>query len=237
MFVQCFRYAVATGRAERDPAADLLGAFKTRPVKHHAAITDPQRVGELLRAIDGYQGDIVTRLAFRLAPLVFVRPGELRQAEWSELDMVAAEWRIPAEKMKVRQAHLVPLSRQALAIIEELQPHTGPGGYLFPSIRSRKRPMSENTLSGALRRLGYPKEEMSWHGFRGMASTLLHEQGWQSEVIELQLAHTDKNQIRAAYNRAELMPERQKMMQHWADYLDGLKAGGNIINLADRRAI
>jgi integrase len=186
-------------------------------------------VGELLRAIDGYVGDPATVAALKLAPLVFVRPGELRGAEWREFDLEAAEWRIPRERMKMGERHIVPLSRQALVILRGLQPLTGRGRLLFPSLRSRERPISENTLGAALRRLGYSKDEMTAHGFRSVASTLLNEQGFSPDVIELQLAHAERNKVRAAYNRAQRLDERRKMMQAWADYLDGLKAGGNVV--------
>jgi len=220
---QVFRYAIATGRAERDPSADLRGALA--PVKHGrmATITEPKKVGELLRAIDGYEGTLVAKCALNLAPLVFVRPGELRHAEWDEIDLDNAKWRIPAKKMKMKDPHIVPLSKQAVAILKEIQPLTGQGRYVFPSIRTTMRPMSENTILAALRRMGYAKDEMSGHGFRAMASTLLHEQGWQSDVIERQLAHAERNSIKAAYNHAQHLPERRKMMQAWADYLDKLK--------------
>lgn len=226
---QIFRYAVATGRAERDPTGDLRGALKTGKVRHRASITEPAKVGELLRAMDGFAGSLVVACALKFAPLVFVRPGELRKAEWAEFDLDAAEWRIPAERMKMRQAHLVPLSAQAVAILRELHPLTGSGRYVFPSIRSMARPMSENTITVALRRLGYTGDEMTGHGFRSMASTLLHEQGWPSDVIERQLAHAERNKVKDAYNRAEHLPQRRKMMQAWADYLDGLKAGGKVV--------
>ena len=165
----------------------------------------------------------------RLAPLVFVRPGELRQAEWLEIDLDNAEWKIPAEKMKMRQVHIVPLSRQTIDVLEEIKPLTGNGRYVFPSIRTNKRPMSENTVLAGLRRLGYSKEEMTGHGFRSMASTLLNEHGWHRDAIERQLAHAERDTVRAAYNYAEHLPERRRMMQEWADYLDGLKNGAEII--------
>lgn len=228
---QVFRYAVATGRAERDPSADLRGALQTTKTRHHASITDPAKVGELMRAIDGFQGQFVTACALKLAPLVFVRPGELRRAEWAEIDLDAAIWRIPAEKMKMREPHLVPLSEQAVAILRELEPVTGSGGYVFPGIRSTRKPMSENTINAALRRLGYGSDEMTGHGFRSMASTLLHEQGWPSNIIERQLSHGERDKVKAAYNYATHMPERQKMMQQWADYLDTLTAGRNVVPL------
>lgn len=226
---QIFRYAVATGRAERDPSADLRGVLATGKVRHRASITDPIKVGELLRAMDEFAGSLVVSCALKFAPLVFVRPGELRKAEWTELDLDAGEWRIPAERMKMREPHLVPLSAQAVAILREVQPLTGEGRYVFPSIRSLARPMSENTITVALRRLGYTGDEMTGHGFRSMASTLLHEQGWPSDVIERQLAHAERNRIKAAYNYAEYLPQRRKMMQAWADYLDTLKQGGNVV--------
>ena len=218
-----FRYAIATGRADRDPSGDLRGALPPVQKKHHASIVEPKAVGALLRSIDGYEGHLVTRCALQLAPLVFVRPGELRRAEWSEIDLENAEWRIPAAKMKMESPHIVPLSRQALAVLSEIKPLTGGGTYVFPSVRSRQRPMSENTVNAAPRRLGYTKEQMTGHGFRSMASTLLNEQGWHHDAIERQLAHAERNGVRAAYNYAEHLPERRKMMQAWADYLDGLK--------------
>ena len=226
---QVFRYAIATGRAERDPSGDLRGAIPPASGKHMATITDPKEIGGLLRSIDDYRGNIVTRCALQLAPLVFVRPGELRQAEWSEFDLETAEWRIPAEKMKAGAVHIVPLSRQALGILREIHPLTGHGRYVFPSPRTDSRPMSSNAILSALRRMGYAKDEMSGHGFRSMASTLLNEHGWNRDAIERQLAHAERNRVRAAYNYAEFMPERKKMMQVWADYLEGIKSGAKII--------
>ena len=226
---QVFRYAIATGRATRDPSADLRGALAPIVRTSRAAITDPAQVGELLRAIDGYTGQFVTRCAMRLAPYLFVRPGELRHAEWSEIDLDGALWRIPAHKMKMREAHTVPLAPQAVAILRELQPLTGRGRYVFPSLRTPAEPMSENTVNAALRRLGYEKDTMTGHGFRAMASTRLNELGWAPDVIERQLAHAERNKVRAAYNRAQYLAERQKMMAAWADYLDGLRAGAKII--------
>lgn len=220
---QVFRYAIATGRAERDPSTDLRGALPPTKPQHMATITDPKKIGELLRAIDGYEGHMITRCALRLAPLVFVRPGELRHAEWDEINYEQSEWKIPAEKMKMRSPHIVPLTPQTIAIFKEIQPLTGHGLYVFPSLRSAERAMSNNTILAALRRLGYAKEEMSGHGFRAMASTILHEQGWPPDVIERQLAHAERNNVRAAYNHAQHLPERRKMMQAWADYLDKLK--------------
>lgn len=225
---QVFRYAIATGRAERDPSADLRGALPPTKPKRMATITKPDKIGGLLLAIDGYEGNLITRCALRFAPLVFVRPGELRHAEWSEIDWDKAEWKIPAEKMKMRSPHIVLLSTQAIQVLREIEPLTGRGRYVFPSLRTSERPMSNNTILAALRRMGYAKEEMSGHGFRAMASTILHEQGWPSDVIERQLAHAERNSIKAAYNHAQHLPERRKMMQAWADYLDTLKKGGKV---------
>lgn len=230
-----FRYAIATGRAERDVAADLKGALITVEATHFAAITEPKRVGELLRAIDGYQGQPSVMFALRLAPLVFVRPGELRAAEWSEIDLDGAQWRIRAERTKLRRAHLVPLSVQAVAILRELHTITGNGRYLFPSLRTRKRCISDNTINAALRRLGFASDEQTAHGFRTIASTLLNELGWNGDLIELQLAHKPGDKVRAAYNRAERVAERTKMMQAWADYLDTLKGGKTNVTALRRR--
>lgn len=219
---QVFRYAIATGRAERNPAADLRGALAPVKQKHHASIIDPVAVGKLLHAINGYEGFFVTKCALQLAPLFFVRPGELRRAEWSEFDFEKAEWRIPPEKMKMRVTHIVPLSTQAIEILQQLHAYTGDGKYVFPGTRTSKRPMSENTVLAALRRLGYTTDEMTGHGFRSLASTLLNENGWNRDAIERQLAHAERNNIRAAYNYAEYLPERRTMMQWWADYLNNL---------------
>ncbi len=219
------RYAVATRRAERDPIVDLKGALTPVKRKHYATIVSPPLVGELLRNIDGYHGKSrVVHCALRLLPLVFVRSSELRYARWEEFDLDAAQWKIPAQRMKVPVPHIVPLSRQAVSVLKELLPLTGPDGYLFPSIRSAARPMSENTVNAALRNMGYASDEMTGHGFRSMASTLLNEQGWAVDAIERQLAHTEQNEVRAAYNYAEYLPERRQMMQAWADYLDSLRA-------------
>lgn len=228
---QIFRYAIATGRAMRDPAADLRGAIPPSKSKHHASIVEPKAIGELLRTIAGYQGALVTKCALRLAPLLFVRPGELRKAEWLEFNLESAEWRIPAERMKMREQHVVPLSTQAVAILRELQPLTGRGRYVFPGARTNGRPMSENTVNAALRRLGYAGDQMTGHGFRSMASTLLNEQGWHRDAIERQLAHAERDTVRAAYNYAEHLPERRRMMQAWADFLDGLANGAEVIPL------
>lgn len=228
------RYAVATGRAQHDVAADLKDALAPVKSRNFASVTDPVRVGELMRAIDGYTGHHVTALALKLAPLVFVRPGELRASEWSEFDLANEEWRIPGARMKMGEPHIVPLARQALAILHELEPLARGGRYLFPSLRTRDRPMSNNTINAALRRLGYSSEEQTGHGFRTMASTLLNEQGYPPDVIELQLAHSERNKVRAAYNRAQRLPERRKMMQAWADYLDALRAGANVTPIRRR---
>jgi integrase len=222
------RYAVASGLIESNPARDLRDALKQVDTRHHASVKDPARVGALLRAIDGYEGQPATAAALRLAPLVFVRPGELRGAQWSEftLDGKEPEWRIPAERMKMRLPHIVPLSTQAVAILRELHPLTGRDKYVFPSLRSRERQLSDNTLNAALRRLGFAKDEMTAHGFRSMASTLLNEKNFNSDHIERQLAHIESNKVREAYNAAEYLPQRRKMMQRWANILDGLKADG-----------
>ena len=236
---QVFRYAVATGRAERDPTGDIRGALPPPKERHHAAIIEPKGIGELLRAIDGYEGFFVTKCALRLAPLLFVRPGELRKAQWPEVDFDRADWRIPAQRMKMREPHIVPLSRQAVDILRELEPLTNrvssiksdTPNFVFPSARSSKRPMGENAVIAALRRMDYTKDEMTGHGFRAMASTLLHEHGWNHQVIERQLAHAERNAVSAAYNFAEHLPERRKMMQAWADYLDALKGGADVVPL------
>jgi integrase len=232
-----FRYAIATSRAERDPAADLRGALITPKVTHRAAVVDPAGIGGLLRAIEAFDGAPTIKAALRLAPLVFVRPGELRFAEWAELDLEAAEWQIPASKMKMRRPHRVPLSRQALAIVRDLKGLSGGGRWLFPSIRSAARPISENTLNAALRRLGYGSEEMSAHGFRTMASVRLNEMGrWNPDAIERQLAHQEQDDVRRAYvHAAEYWSERVKMMQTWADYLDDLREGGKVVPLKEAR--
>ena len=229
------RYGVATGRAERDCAADLKGALPSWKQKHHPAITDPRQAGALLRAIDEYQGYYVTKCALRLAPLVFVRPGELRHAEWSEIDLDRAEWNIPGAKMKTKEPHLVPLSRQAVDILRELHALTGHGRYVFPSARGNGRPMSDNTVLMALRNMGYAKDQMTGHGFRAMARTILDEVlGVRVDLIEHQLAHAVRDPNGRAYNRTAHLPERRKMMQQWADYLDGLKNGAQVIPIHQR---
>lgn len=227
-----FRFAIAAGIAENDPA-DLVKEALTRPnPQAFPTITDPQRIADLMRALDMLEASPVVRSAVRLAPLVFVRPGELRKAEWAEIDLAKAEWRIPSSKMKSRALHIVPLSRQAMEILRDLQPLTGRGKYVFPSARSLDRPMSEAAVNVALRRLGYEKEEFTGHSFRKIASTLLNESHlWHQDAIERQLAHGERNEVRAAYNYAEHLPERNKMMQWWADHLDQLKAGAQIVTL------
>jgi integrase len=227
---QVFRYAVATGRAMRDPTADLRGALPPVKGKHFAAITEPAELGALLRAINGFNGTLVVKCALRLIPMVFVRPGELRQAEWVEFDFDHAEWNIPAEKTKLRRPHLVPLSSQAVAILRELYPLTGGGCYVFPGGRDAKRPMSDAALNAALRRMGFTQAEVTIHGFRATARTLLHEKlNFDPNVIEHQLAHRVSDPLGAAYNRTKFIRERRKMMQAWANYLDNLTKGGKIL--------
>ena len=230
-----FRYAVATARLASDPTRDLKGALIAPTVTHYAAITDAKRVGELLRAIDGYEGQGFTKLALQLAPHVFVRPGELRHADWGEVDLDGALWIIPAEKMKMRKPHHVPLSRQAVELLKSVQAFTGPAGYVFPSIRTRTRPMSENTLNAGLRRLGYASDEMTGHGFRAMASTLLNESGrWHPDAIERALAHGDSDKIRGAYHRGPHWAERVAMAQWWSDHLDTLRKGAEVVKFPAR---
>lgn len=222
---QVFRYGVATARVERDPCVDLKGALPPPVTEHHAAITDPDKIGGLLRAIDSYEGSFITRCLLKFAPLVFVRPGELRGAEWSEVDFDNAQWNIDASRMKMGLPHLVPLATQALAILRELHPVTGATRYLFPSPRSVKRPMSDNTILGALRRMGFSNDEMTAHGFRAMARTLMDEVlHVPPHLIEHQLAHAVRDPNGRAYNRTTHLLERRQMMQQWADYLVGLKA-------------
>lgn len=225
-----FRYAIATGRAIADPVPSLRGALSIVKQEHYAAITDPAEYAELLRAIDNYRGEATTKVAMQLLALTFQRTKEVRFAEWSQFDLDAALWRIPAEIMKMREAHIVPLSRQAVEALKRLQPLTGGGRLVFPSSTSRERPISENTVVYALARMGY-KGRMTGHGFRSTASTLLNEQGYRHDVIERQLAHAERNAVRAAYNRAEYLPERKQMMQEWADYLEKLKTGADVIPL------
>jgi integrase len=228
---QVFRYAVATGRAERDPTPDLKGALAIPKSGHHAAIIDPKTVGDLLRAIDGFRGTPTVVAALKLSPLLFCRPGELRHMEWAEVDWEQERWEIPAEKMKLRLPHIVPLSRQAQEVLRDLQPLTGRGKYVFPSARGASRPLSENGVRTALRTLGYGNDEMTPHGFRAMARTILDEVlGQRVEWIEHQLAHAVKDANGRAYNRTSHMPQRKLMMQAWADYLDALKEGAMVIS-------
>ena len=220
---QVFRYAVATGRAERDPSGDLKGALPPVKGEHFAATTDPGRLAEILRAIDSYRGTLTIHCALRLAPLLFVRPGELRSAEWADIDLDAGEWRYTVTKTNT--PHIVPLSRQAIAVLRELWSVTGRGRFVFPSARSDSRPMSDNAVLAAMRRMGIPKDEMSGHGFRAAARTILDEVlGVRPDLIEHQLAHAVRDPLGRAYNRTTYLPERRQMMQDWADYLDQLKA-------------
>ncbi|MCC6170662.1 MAG: integrase arm-type DNA-binding domain-containing protein [Gammaproteobacteria bacterium] len=232
---QTFRYAVATGRAAGDVTRDLRGALTPRRPKHFASITDPAEVGALLRAIHGFSGTPHVAAALKLAPLVFVRPGELRHAEWSEIHLEAAEWRIPARKMKTRAPHLVPLSRQAVEIFRDLRPLTGAGRFVFPGARDPRKPISDMTINAAFRRLAYPVGTFTAHGFRAMARTLLDEHlNFRPDFIEHQLAHAVRDTNGRAYNRTSFFAERRAMMQTWADYLDSLREGGNVVAL--RRA-
>ena len=232
---QVFRYAVATGRAARDPTVDLKGALAPFKSRHFAAVTEPQQLGELLRAIDGYQGSLIVGGALRLAPLVFVRPGELRHAAWGDIDLEAAQWRFTVSKTHTE--HIVPLARQAVEILAELRPLTEPGRYVFPSARNPRgdRPMSDNAVLAALRRMGIGKEEMSGHRFRATARTILDEVlGFRPDFIEHQLAHAVRDANGRAYNRTAHLPARCQMMQRWADYLDELKTGAEVIPIESR---
>ena len=218
-----FRYAIAIGKADRDTAADLRGALKPHVTTSRAAITEPEEVGGLLRAIAGYTGHFVTKCGLQLLALTFLRPREVRLGEWPEIDLDEKLWRIPAKRMKMRLDHLVPLSTQACAILEKLREVTGRGLLMLPSLRSSDRAISDATFIAALRRMGFEKDEMCAHGFRSIASTILNEQGYPADAIEKQLAHNPRNKIRGIYNRAEYLPERRRMMQKWADYLTELK--------------
>lgn len=230
-----FRYAIATGRAERDPSADLAGALSSPTVEHFASVTEPAKVGPLLRAIHGYQGTLSVMCALKLAPLVFVRPGELRTMRWADVDMEAAEWRFITSKTKT--PHIVPLSSQALSILREARQFAGSSEYMFPGGRSVRRPLSENAINAALRTLGYDGDTMTGHGFRAMARTILDEvMGFRPDYIEQQLAHAVRDPLGRAYNRTAHFPERRKMMQEWADYLDSLRVGGNVVPMKQRRA-
>lgn len=220
-----FRYAVATGRGEVDPTSVLRGALITPRIKHHPAIVEPEAVGELLRAIDAYSGNAITRLACQISPHVMLRPGELRQAQWGDIDLGKAVWNIPAERMKMRRPHAVPLSRQVVEYLEELAPLTGPEGFIFPAFHTSRRPMSENTVNQAFRRMGYGVGEVTAHGLRTTASSLLNESGrWSADAIERSLAHADANVIRGIYNRGRYWEERVAMHQWWSEYLDELRA-------------
>jgi integrase len=233
-----FRYAIATARAKGDPAALLLGAVAAPQSKHLAAIIDAKRAGELLRAITAYTGQPLTRLGLVLASHVFVRPGELRRAEWSEIDFEAAVWRIPAARMKQRREHVLPLSRQSLDLFRQLLTLTGGGRYVFPALGKPTKPMSENTATTALRRMGFPADEMTAHGFRAMASTLLNESGkWSPDAIERALAHKDGDQVRGAYHRGAHWNERVAMAQWWSNYLDTLRDGAAVISFPTRREV
>lgn len=227
---QVFRYSVAEGSAERDVTQDLKGALQKAEKRHYAAITDPAQLAPLLRAMDGYSGHIYSRTALLLTPLLFVRPGELRKAEWSEIDFEAAEWRIPASKMKMKSDHIVPLSTQAIELLRQVHPISGHGKYVFPSIRTGERPMSENTVSAALRAIGYDRDTQTAHGFRATARTIMDEVlGERVDLIEHQLAHAVKDANGRAYNRTAHLPARKAMMQRWSDYLDQLKKGAEIL--------
>ena len=231
-----FRYAFATLRADRNPADILRGALISPRVKHHAALIEPIKVGELLRAIDGYDGRLETRVALQLIAHVFLRPGELRQAKWGEIDFAEKVWRVPAERMKMKQPHTVPLSRQSLYLLNELRTLRKPSDFLFPSLYSPQRAMSDGTLNVALRRMGYGNDEMTSHGFRAMASTLLNESGlWHPDAIERALAHGEKDRVRAAYHRGTHWAERVRMAQWWSDHLDQLRAGGKVLKVKFRR--
>lgn len=233
---QIFRYAIATARAERDVAADLRGALIVPKHVHRAAITTPKAAGELLRAIDAFEGHANTLVALRLLPHVFGRPGELRFAEWADFDLDNAIWTIPPHKTKMRRAHTVPLSHQAIRLIGSIEHDADYSSFLFPSRRSTERPMSENTINAALRRLGYAQDEMTGHGFRAMAATLLNEMGlWHADAIERQLAHCDNNAVRRAYTRGEYWDERVRMMQHWSDHLDFLRDGAKVLRANFRK--
>ncbi len=222
-----FAYAIAHGFSDYDPAQPVAKQIPAQKVKHNAAVTEPKEVAQLLRDIHHYQGTFVVQSALRLSPYLFQRPGEIRQMEWKDIDLAAKEWRYFVTKTEVQ--HIVPLSKQVIALLESIQPLTGDGRYVFPSSRGDGRPMSDGTIRTALKTLGYERDVMSAHGFRTTASTLLNEQGWSPDAIERQLCHMPKDAVRAAYNRAQYLEERRRMMQSWADYLDGLKAGGQVI--------
>ena len=230
-----FRYGAATGRCTADPTSILQGALVTPKARHYAAILEPAKLGELLRAIDGYDAHPVTRLALQIAPHVYVRPGELRHGEWNEIDWEKAIWTIPAGKMKARRTHVVPLSRQVVTLLKQLHALTGGDGFLFPAFYTKARPMSENTLNSAFRRMGFSNDEITAHGLRSTASTMLNESGkWHPDAIERALAHGDSNAVRGAYNRGNYWDERVRMAQWWSDYLDQLREGGKVIPMKRR---
>jgi len=228
---QAIRYGIATGRAERDVTADLRGALPSPNKGHFPAITEAKPLAQLLRDIDAYTGNFVVRTALQLQPLIFARPANLAAAEWSEFDLDAAEWRIAADKMKMKEAHIVPLSKQAIALLRDIYPLTGSSRYVFASNQGKagnEPHISRESIGAAIRRMGYQGQHTA-HGFRTTASTMLHEQGFHSDMIERQLSHGERNRVKAAYNRAQHLPERVKMLQAWADYLDGLKNGAQVI--------
>ena len=229
---QVCRYARLVGYAKYDVAAGLTEALPKVQTKHMAAITDPEKIGHLLRAIDEYQGDVSISYAMRILPYVFLRSQEIRGAEWTEINLDAAEWIVPAGRMKMRQPHVVPLSSQVVSLFTALREHSGAGKLVFPSPFSATRCISDMGLLNALRRMGYVKGEMTVHGFRGMASTLLNEQGYRADVIEAQLAHGERNVVRKAYNHAQYLPERRKMMDEWANFLDGLRTQAGVVESA-----
>ena len=233
---QVFRYGVAIGKCKRDPSADLKGAMPPAKETHYPTITKPSEVGALMRALEGYEGDYLTTNAIKLLPYLLCRPGELRHMQWDEVDFDLKVWIIPAGKMKSRREHKVPLSTQAIKILQKVREHTKTSGYAFHGLRSFDRPLSENTFNAALRRMGYSKDEMVSHGFRGMGSSLLNEQGWNPDAIESQLAHQQSDKTRAAYNRAEYWEERVKMMQHYSNYLDSLRDGASVIPINRNQA-
>jgi integrase len=244
IIAQVFAYGVATGGCRNNPAAGInrAVALKSPTPKPMAAVLSPREVGALLQAIDDYSGTHVVRCAFKLAPMVFVRPGELRAAEWAEFDLDAAQWVIPAARMKLgkdakadpNRSHIVPLSRQAVAILRDLHQLTGRGRFVFPGARSDGKAMSENAITAALRRMGYDGDTMTWHGFRSIASTMLNEKGYNPDSIEAQLAHVSGNKVRGAYNRAKYLDDRRRMMQDWSDHLDALKTGANVVPIHTR---
>nr|WP_174408660.1 site-specific integrase [Desulfovibrio psychrotolerans] len=228
---QIYKYGIVTGKTEKNPAAYVKAVLpaQSQTLKHHAALTDPKEVGRLMRSIEEFQGTFVVKCALQIAAYTFLRSSEIRKAPWSEIDFESRLWRIPAERMKRNNPHLVPLSDQAISVLRELHPLTQNADFIFPSVRTDSKPLSENTLNVALRGMGFSKEQMTLHGFRAMASSLLNERGYSSDWIEKQLAHTERNKVRAAYNRADFLQDRIRMMQAWADYLDHLRDGGKVI--------